>query len=403
MRIVYVTASFPFGPGEAFIMPELAELQAQGHELLLVPLRPRGELIHEDASHFVSCTQRAPLLSLEMLREFGAQLSKNTAAMREIGRWCGSRPGKNTLKNFAAWPKAAWLARVAREWHADHIHAFWASTVATLAMAAAELSGIPWSFTAHRFDIVENNLLLRKAERARFVRFISRNSLRMSGLEESTVERRATVLHLGIPSQAAAAATAAGAPIVALCAAAMLPVKGHSTLLRAMQELKRSGVGMELWLAGDGHLRPALQREGRERNLQDRIKFLGEVSHSTLLDLYARGVVSLVVLASTDLGGGVHEAIPVSLMEAMSFAIPAIGTETGGIPELLGGGAGLLVPAQNPSALAAALRLLAENANLRELLGKAGQRRVRTSFAAPAIASELASLFAGGLTAVAAR
>lgn len=400
MKIVYVTASFPFGPGEAFIMPELAELQAHGHELLLVPLWPRGRVVHEDAGRFLACTVRAPLLSAGIVGQFAASMAKDTSLTWKMGRWFLDSPGKVMLKNFAALPKAAWLARVATEWRADHIHAFWASTVASLAMAAAEMSGIPWSFTAHRFDIVENNLLLRKAGSARFVRFVSEKSLRMSGLESTTAAQKATVLHVGIPVLSAAAAAPADGPLVALCAAAMLPVKGHRVLLQALQELKNSGVALELWLAGDGSLRPALQREVSERGLGDRVKFLGSLSHAALLDLYASGTVSLVVLASVDLGGGVHEAIPVCLMEAMSFALPVIGTETGGIPELLGEGAGLLVPAQNPPVLAAAVRLLAENSNLRHSLGQAGQRRVRTSFSASAIAGQLASLFANGVAPV---
>ena len=53
------------------------------------------------------------------------------------------------LKNLAVYPKGLWLARLAREWRADHIHAHWAATTATMALVASEFSGIPWSFTAH--------------------------------------------------------------------------------------------------------------------------------------------------------------------------------------------------------------------------------------------------------------
>ena len=57
------------------------------------------------------------------------------------------------------------------------------------------------------------------------------------------------------------------------------------------------------------------------------------------LSTYAQ--IDVVVLPSIDLGNGYHEGIPFALMEAMAYAIPVVATETGGIPELIGGGAGL--------------------------------------------------------------
>ena len=90
-----------------------------------------------------------------------------------------SRSPAVLAKNLIVYPKALWLARLARKWDADHIHAQWASTTATMAMLAGHISGIPWSCTAHRGDIAENNLLCTKAARASFMRFISASGLRM--------------------------------------------------------------------------------------------------------------------------------------------------------------------------------------------------------------------------------
>ena len=49
MRIIYVTSSLPHGKKEAFIIPEIEELERQGHEILVVPTYPRGEMLHGDA------------------------------------------------------------------------------------------------------------------------------------------------------------------------------------------------------------------------------------------------------------------------------------------------------------------------------------------------------------------
>ena len=90
-----------------------------------------------------------------------------------------SRPSINTVRNLAVFPKALWLASVAAEWKADHIHCHWAGTTATMAMIASKLSGVPWSLTAHRSDIVSNNLLGAKARSATMVRAIAEDGRAM--------------------------------------------------------------------------------------------------------------------------------------------------------------------------------------------------------------------------------
>ena len=111
-----------------------------------------------------------------------------------------------------------------------------------------------------------------------------------------------------------------------------------------------------------------------------------------LLQLYAEGRVSMAVLASVDLGDGLHEGIPVSLIEAMGYGVPVIGTMAGGTPELLSGGAGLLVPPADINALADAISLLATNPELRRKLGAAGRKRVEQEFDVRGIVSELVRL-----------
>jgi len=393
MRLIYVTSSFPFGQGEAFILPELESLLRLGHELLVVPLWPHGGVVHDDAARWLNRASSEPLISFEIGSSIVTEFSKGS---RRIARLLGLFTDTNpliALKNFAVLPKAAWLAEKALAWRAEHIHAFWASTVATLAMGASELSGIPWSFTAHRFDIVQDNLFKEKARHARFVRFISESGFRMAGLVGTDLEQKSEVLHLGVDLWDSVPEANHNQRPVALCAASFVPVKAHGVLIEAVDRLCRRGIPLELWLAGDGELSDDLRHEVERRGLANCVKFLGVLSHNTLMKLYASGAVDIAVLASTDLGHGLHEGIPASLMEAMSFGVPVIGTATGGVPELLAGGAGLLVPPQDPAVLANALQLLSQNIRVRESVGEAGRKRIKESFAAMKIASEMARLF----------
>jgi len=84
----------------------------------------------------------------------------------------------------------------------------------------------------------------------------------------------------------------------------------------------------------------------------------------------------------------------VSLMEAMSCGVPVISTNTGGIPELLEGDAGVLVPPRDPVALAEAIERLVGNPALRWQLGAAGRERVQEQFSLEKVVTELALLFA---------
>jgi glycosyltransferase involved in cell wall biosynthesis len=183
---------------------------------------------------------------------------------------------------------------------------------------------------------------------------------------------------------------------VVLCPAQLVPVKGHRHLLDAAARLAARGIAFELWLAGDGPEAAALARRIGLLGLGDRVRRLGVVPHAELLRLYRERRVDCVVLPSLDLGGGLHEGISVALIEAMAYGVPAIATRTGGLPELLGGGAGVLVPAADADALADALERVLGSAPLRAELARAGRRRIEDEFDVAAITLELARRFAEG-------
>jgi glycosyltransferase involved in cell wall biosynthesis len=251
-----------------------------------------------------------------------------------------------------------------------------------MAMIAGEVSGVPWSLTAHRGDIAENNLLALKTAKAAFVRFISASGAEMAATVAPGLPRgKGAVIHVGVAMDAAGhVAPKADRPPILLCPANLVPVKGHKHLIRAMAILKGRGVSCSLRFAGEGELREELAALTRELACTECVRFLGHVRHETILQWYANRDVDAVVLPSVDLGNNLHEGIPVSLMEAMAHGIPVVATSTGGIPELLGGGAGLIVPPQDPAALADAIERLAENPALQEELGQAGRVRIEEEF-----------------------
>jgi colanic acid/amylovoran biosynthesis glycosyltransferase len=396
MKIVYVTSALPYGSREPFLISEITQLSRTGCELIIVPMRPQGEVVHDDIRPFLEMTIGAPLISREIVmlavREALSSPLRTLRALRPLFR---SRNLRIFIKNISVFPKGLWLARHARQLHADHLHAHWASTSSTMALIAAEVSPIPWSFTAHRWDIRENNLLQIKTAKACFVRTISEKGSRSVADLVGKSPSKLQVVHVGIDVPESMQPWESRDPearLKVIAVADFVEVKGHKHLIEAVRLLEDRGHPIELDLAGDGPLRVAVERHVEEACLSGRVTFLGTVPHPRLLrDLRAHkwdvAVLPSIVTEDAD------EGIPVSLMEAMGAGVPVVSTRTGAIPELLGGGAGRLVEGGDSVALADALAELARNPVLREELANRGRRRVLKEFNILSTASALALRF----------
>ena len=391
MKIIYITASLPHGSDEAFVIPEIRELMRLGHEVRVIPRSLRGRILHGHG--LLKHARREALCSPQVLRTAAAtMLAAPRRTMTAAWPLLGTRSATLAMKNLAVIPKALWLARMASAWQADHIHCHWAGTTASMAMLASRISGIPWSFTAHRWDIVEDNVLLKKAKSASLARFISNDGLSMAKAIGIGPAHNARVLHMGVSIPSVVRRRHGSRPVV-LCPARLVEVKGHRFLLEAWRIMQRSGEDSELWVVGQGELRARLESLSEILGLTGSVRFLGGLPHQELLKIYEQGRVSAVVLSSVDLGDGFHEGIPVALIEAMSYAIPVVATATGGIAELVASGSGLLVPPADPIALAGAIRSLLRDGKLNEQLGDSGRQRVTEHYNIARIVAELAHEF----------
>jgi glycosyltransferase involved in cell wall biosynthesis len=106
----------------------------------------------------------------------------------------------------------------------------------------------------------------------------------------------------------------------------------------------------------------------------DKITIIGRVPHDELMSYYKKGMIDCAVLTS------LYEGIPVSLMEAMSYGVPAISTNVGGTKELLGDGAGILVEVGNCDEIATAMERVMTDGIIRETLSKTGRQRIKEQF-----------------------
>ncbi len=147
--------------------------------------------------------------------------------------------------------------------------------------------------------------------------------------------------------------------------------KGHALLLEALNILRSRQPRLMAMFAGVGPLEDPLKALSNRLGLAARVRFLGY--RSDLSRLLAAS--DLVVLPS------ISEGLPLAAVEALASARPLIATRVGGIPEIvIDGQTGLLVPPNDPAALAQAIDRVLGNPNLGTYLGMNGRRFVEQHF-----------------------
>ena len=154
-------------------------------------------------------------------------------------------------------------------------------------------------------------------------------------------------------------------PVIGI-AAALRSWKGHLHIVRAMSEVIRLYPKARFLAAGEGDLRKGITELSAELRLQNSVILAGH--REDIPDIIAAFDVSVMASYAS-------EGIPQFALQSMAAGKPIVGTETGGIPEVVKDGInGYIVPPKKPEALAdAILKLLSEPENAREM-GLAGRR-----------------------------
>jgi len=168
--------------------------------------------------------------------------------------------------------------------------------------------------------------------------------------------------------------------------------KGVTHLIEAVRRLP-SDVRPHLTVIGDGPERAALDAQIARDGLRDRVTIRGRVSEAELRGAYA--TADVLVLPSILDARGDTEGLGVVLLEAMSYGVPVIGSNLGGITDIARDGeTGLLVPPGDAVQLTAALQRLATDRDLAKRLGEAGRKHVATAFGWPAIMAQWEECYA---------
>ena len=162
------------------------------------------------------------------------------------------------------------------------------------------------------------------------------------------------------------------------------PEKGYDILLTAAEQLVKSTLNVGIVLFGDGVLREALQQQIDANGLSQSVALAGFTDQ---LDQYMHHFDLFVQSSHT-------EGMPSVLLEAMSARTAVVATQVGGTGELVvEGSTGLMVPPNDPKALADAMQKVLSDNDLRRTMGNNGRNRVETGFAIETQAEAYFELF----------
>lgn len=154
--------------------------------------------------------------------------------------------------------------------------------------------------------------------------------------------------------------------LVAANVAALVPHKDHATLLEAAKQLENRHPHLHWVIAGEGQLRHLLEARISQLGLRDRVHLMGHLPNPERLVADA----NVFVMSSR------QEGLGTSVLEAMALGIPVASTGAGGLPEMLGRGAGLVVPSGDAGGLAEAVARILEDTALRSDLAERARTEV---------------------------
>ena len=382
MRLGYLYSRYPI-ISQTFCDTELLALEQLGVPLEIGSVYPPlTSLRHEHLSRLRAPIRYAPPQQILRIWEKKAKTSgKWPAALVELHeRKYGPRfkPGQRARN-------ALYFADLFTHNGVDHVHVHFANRAAHTALFLKEISGIPFSVTAHGQDFMTdlgNDDLLREICAA--AEFIAAETDYSRELLCQRCPDSAAKIHRvynGIdlewfPSPLPAKQNPA--PLI-LSVGRLVPFKGFEYLIDACAELTRCGLDFTCEIVGDGPLRESLRAKIDKLNLSSRVALLGSLSQGAIFEkLHA---TDIFVLASVVDPQGGSDVFPTVILEAMSAALPLVSTRLAGIPEsVVHDKTGLLVPPGDTAALADALEQLIRDPARRLRYGQAGRARMEQHF-----------------------
>jgi colanic acid/amylovoran biosynthesis glycosyltransferase len=337
-NVAYIANEFP-SPLEPYVIDEITELRRRGLEVICCSGK-RVSPSHLSLAERVFWKETLyfqPLADHELMR--GARrLASNHRRLGHLLRLIlldlNPSPALRIRALGHTLMGAALADRLASQ-NVQHIHAHHGYFASWMALTAAQLLGISFSFTLHGSDLLRRaDLLSAKLRACQFCVTISDFNRRYILCNfPSTAPEKVMVQRLGVDvgRVRSSATTSIAKPnnrrFCLLSVGRLHPIKDHRFLLQACSALRHQHLNFICWILGEGPERPALERQIVTLGLQGHVHLIGHIPRSDLPAYYCHA--DLVVMTSKS------EGIPVVLMEAMAHGKIVLAPEITGIPELV--------------------------------------------------------------------
>jgi glycosyltransferase involved in cell wall biosynthesis len=162
------------------------------------------------------------------------------------------------------------------------------------------------------------------------------------------------------------------------------PIKGAQVFVRAAGLCLKADTRAKFILAGEGALRRKLEESAESAGFNGRVIFVGW--REDVADVMS--ALDILVLPS------LNEAAGMVLIEAQSLGVPVIASNVGGIPEMIKQGqTGILVPANDPEALASAIKELLSDPQRLQAMSEAGRSWVKSRFKAEDMTARIIDVY----------
>ena len=383
MNLGYLVPEFP-GQTHIFFWREIGELRNLGVDVQLISTRlPDASIISHSWSD-EAVKQTLYLKQLGMGDAIKAFRSLPVLAQHELREIMMRSNRQARIDILLSIPLAAKLLRECDARGSEHIHVHSCGRAALIAAMANKIGGLNYSITLHgplqdygplqdfkwrhaRFATIITNKLKSEVETELAGNLPGRLIIQPMGVDTERLSREAPYQPFDQSQR-----------LRIFACGRLHIVKGHQVLIDAVGLLRDRGFDVQLRIAGQDDqqgtsFRKVLAEQIERLDLTQNVELLGAVDELEV----KQNILNAHIFALASM----HEPLGVAYMEAMSCEVPVVGTDAGGVRELIDDGVdGLLVPPNDAQALANALESLALDPERAMTLGQNGRQKILEKF-----------------------
>lgn len=383
-KVCYLLKRYP-RLSQTFIVNEISALRSLGLDLVIVASKDSGEeIVHEKCKDLDVPIYYMPQLSEKALLELSFRYHKEITANPEKHGFEHIK-GSHTLSEYKTWVQVAMTAPLVRSLGVTHIHGHFATWGATAASFMSDVTGLPFSFTAHARDIyhesIDNGALATRIEKARFV--ITVSDFNKKYLDKLLLFQgksgKVIRLYNGMDLSRFGPGGEAKERGLIVSVGRFVKKKGFRYLIESCKLLKDKVKYFHCAIVGEGEERESMEEMVERYGLHQEVSFLGAQPQEDVIRIIKKAeVFALPCIVSDD---GDRDGLPTVLLESMALGTPVISTKIAGIPEMIQHEeSGLLVPERDAVSLAGAMGRMLESVELREKCAVAALLSVEENF-----------------------